>query len=159
MPAAVCVPVHTHIRGCSHVIGDSLVGLDMRVWVGQSPGGLTTEGRFTVGLPRTQVQLRWCGGPADHGHAAGPREQLSVCGVLHLRGQGPPGPMRTAWQVQEVGAVTLQGGRPGTSTVATEHGEGSHGPCSHRTCIASRDPYCGWVKEGNSCAHLSPSSR
>ncbi|XP_058533246.1 semaphorin-6A [Ochotona princeps] len=33
-----------------------------------------------------------------------------------------------------------------------------HGKCK-KTCIASRDPYCGWVKEGNSCAHLSPSSR
>ncbi|XP_036750491.2 semaphorin-6A isoform X3 [Manis pentadactyla] len=33
-----------------------------------------------------------------------------------------------------------------------------HGKCK-KTCIASRDPYCGWVKEGGSCAHLSPSSR
>ncbi|XP_011356568.1 semaphorin-6A isoform X4 [Pteropus vampyrus] len=32
-----------------------------------------------------------------------------------------------------------------------------HGKCK-KTCIASRDPYCGWVKEGGSCAHLSPSS-
>ncbi|XP_004706622.1 semaphorin-6A isoform X1 [Echinops telfairi] len=33
-----------------------------------------------------------------------------------------------------------------------------HGKCK-KTCIASRDPYCGWVKEGGSCARLSPSSR
>nr|XP_044989197.1 semaphorin-6A isoform X3 [Jaculus jaculus] len=33
-----------------------------------------------------------------------------------------------------------------------------HGKCK-KTCIASRDPYCGWVKEGGSCAHLSPLSR
>ncbi|XP_025871215.1 semaphorin-6A isoform X1 [Vulpes vulpes] len=33
-----------------------------------------------------------------------------------------------------------------------------HGKCK-KTCIASRDPYCGWVKEAGSCAHLSPSSR
>ncbi|XP_076995004.1 semaphorin-6A isoform X3 [Tamandua tetradactyla] len=33
-----------------------------------------------------------------------------------------------------------------------------HGRCK-KTCIASRDPYCGWVKEGGSCAHLSPGSR
>ncbi|XP_016043110.2 semaphorin-6A isoform X2 [Erinaceus europaeus] len=33
-----------------------------------------------------------------------------------------------------------------------------HGKCK-KTCIASRDPYCGWVKEGGSCVHLSPSSR
>nr|KAF6490922.1 semaphorin 6A [Molossus molossus] len=33
-----------------------------------------------------------------------------------------------------------------------------HGKCK-KTCIASRDPYCGWVKEGGSCAHLSLSSR
>nr|XP_020027163.1 semaphorin-6A [Castor canadensis] len=33
-----------------------------------------------------------------------------------------------------------------------------HGKCK-KTCIASRDPYCGWVKEGDSCAHLSPLSR
>lgn len=33
-----------------------------------------------------------------------------------------------------------------------------HGKCK-KTCIASRDPYCGWVKEGGSCAHLSPGSR
>lgn len=33
-----------------------------------------------------------------------------------------------------------------------------HGRCK-KTCIASRDPYCGWLKEGGSCAHLSPSSR
>ncbi|KAM9252795.1 semaphorin-6A isoform 3-T3 [Dugong dugon] len=33
-----------------------------------------------------------------------------------------------------------------------------HGKCK-KTCIASRDPYCGWVKEGGSCTHLSPSSR
>ncbi|XP_044119242.1 semaphorin-6A isoform X3 [Neovison vison] len=33
-----------------------------------------------------------------------------------------------------------------------------HGKCK-KTCIASRDPYCGWVKEGGACAHLSPSSR
>uniref|UniRef100_A0A8D0MWA6 Semaphorin-6A n=1 Tax=Sus scrofa TaxID=9823 RepID=A0A8D0MWA6_PIG len=33
-----------------------------------------------------------------------------------------------------------------------------HGKCK-KTCIASRDPYCGWVKEGGTCAHLSPSSR
>ncbi|XP_015976364.2 semaphorin-6A isoform X2 [Rousettus aegyptiacus] len=32
-----------------------------------------------------------------------------------------------------------------------------HGKCK-KTCIASRDPYCGWVKEGGSCVHLSPSS-
>ncbi|XP_006870586.1 PREDICTED: semaphorin-6A isoform X4 [Chrysochloris asiatica] len=33
-----------------------------------------------------------------------------------------------------------------------------HGKCK-KTCIASRDPYCGWIKEGGSCAHLPPSSR
>ncbi|XP_032698145.1 semaphorin-6A isoform X2 [Lontra canadensis] len=33
-----------------------------------------------------------------------------------------------------------------------------HGKCK-KTCIASRDPYCGWIKEGGACAHLSPSSR
>ncbi|XP_037657114.1 semaphorin-6A isoform X3 [Choloepus didactylus] len=33
-----------------------------------------------------------------------------------------------------------------------------HGKCK-KTCIASRDPYCGWIKEGGSCAYLSPSSR
>ncbi|XP_012583400.1 PREDICTED: semaphorin-6A isoform X3 [Condylura cristata] len=33
-----------------------------------------------------------------------------------------------------------------------------HGTCK-KTCIASRDPYCGWVKEAGACAHLSPSSR
>ncbi|MBZ3874892.1 Semaphorin-6A [Sciurus carolinensis] len=33
-----------------------------------------------------------------------------------------------------------------------------HGKCK-KTCIASRDPYCGWVKEGGSCVHLSPNSR
>ncbi|XP_047584938.1 semaphorin-6A isoform X3 [Lutra lutra] len=33
-----------------------------------------------------------------------------------------------------------------------------HGKCK-KTCIASRDPYCGWVKEGGACAHLSPSTR
>ncbi|XP_036888287.1 semaphorin-6A isoform X3 [Sturnira hondurensis] len=33
-----------------------------------------------------------------------------------------------------------------------------HGKCK-KTCIASRDPYCGWVKEGGSCAHLAPGSR
>ncbi|XP_036704239.1 semaphorin-6A isoform X3 [Balaenoptera ricei] len=33
-----------------------------------------------------------------------------------------------------------------------------HGKCK-KTCIASRDPYCGWVKEGGACAHLSPGSR
>ncbi|KAM6150196.1 semaphorin-6A isoform 2-T2 [Erethizon dorsatum] len=33
-----------------------------------------------------------------------------------------------------------------------------HGKCK-KTCIASRDPYCGWVKEGGTCAHLSSSSR
>ncbi|XP_069348021.1 semaphorin-6A isoform X1 [Eulemur rufifrons] len=33
-----------------------------------------------------------------------------------------------------------------------------HGKCK-KTCIASRDPYCGWVKEASACAHLSPSSR
>ncbi|XP_066238153.1 semaphorin-6A isoform X2 [Saccopteryx leptura] len=33
-----------------------------------------------------------------------------------------------------------------------------HGKCK-KTCIASRDPYCGWLKEGGSCAHLSPNSR
>ncbi|XP_006755329.1 PREDICTED: semaphorin-6A isoform X3 [Myotis davidii] len=33
-----------------------------------------------------------------------------------------------------------------------------HGKCK-KTCIASRDPYCGWVKEGGSCAYLLPSSR
>ncbi|XP_054550484.1 semaphorin-6A isoform X3 [Talpa occidentalis] len=33
-----------------------------------------------------------------------------------------------------------------------------HGTCK-KTCIASRDPYCGWVKEAGACAHLSPNSR
>ncbi|XP_059549818.1 semaphorin-6A isoform X3 [Myotis daubentonii] len=33
-----------------------------------------------------------------------------------------------------------------------------HGKCK-KTCIASRDPYCGWVKEGGSCAYLLPGSR
>ncbi|KAH0514518.1 Semaphorin-6A [Microtus ochrogaster] len=33
-----------------------------------------------------------------------------------------------------------------------------HGKCK-KTCIASRDPYCGWVKESGSCAHLSPLTR
>lgn len=33
-----------------------------------------------------------------------------------------------------------------------------HGKCK-KTCIASRDPYCGWVKDSGSCAHLSPLSR
>ncbi|XP_023556317.1 semaphorin-6A isoform X3 [Octodon degus] len=33
-----------------------------------------------------------------------------------------------------------------------------HGKCK-KTCIASRDPYCGWVKEAGTCAHLSSSSR
>ncbi|XP_055478550.1 semaphorin-6A isoform X3 [Psammomys obesus] len=33
-----------------------------------------------------------------------------------------------------------------------------HGKCK-KTCIASRDPYCGWVKESGSCAHLSPLGR
>ncbi|XP_011819064.1 PREDICTED: semaphorin-6A isoform X2 [Colobus angolensis palliatus] len=33
-----------------------------------------------------------------------------------------------------------------------------HGKCK-KTCIASRDPYCGWIKEGGACAHLSPNSR
>ncbi|XP_036060612.1 semaphorin-6A isoform X6 [Onychomys torridus] len=33
-----------------------------------------------------------------------------------------------------------------------------HGKCK-KTCIASRDPYCGWVKESGSCVHLSPHSR
>ncbi|XP_046321798.1 semaphorin-6A isoform X2 [Marmota monax] len=33
-----------------------------------------------------------------------------------------------------------------------------HGKCK-KTCIASRDPYCGWVKEAGSCVHLSPNSR
>ncbi|XP_029402687.1 semaphorin-6A isoform X3 [Mus pahari] len=33
-----------------------------------------------------------------------------------------------------------------------------HGKCK-KTCIASRDPYCGWVRESGSCAHLSPLSR
>ncbi|XP_004836222.1 semaphorin-6A isoform X3 [Heterocephalus glaber] len=33
-----------------------------------------------------------------------------------------------------------------------------HGKCK-KTCIASRDPYCGWLKEGGTCAHLSHSSR
>uniref|UniRef100_A0A2K5WWD6 Semaphorin-6A n=1 Tax=Macaca fascicularis TaxID=9541 RepID=A0A2K5WWD6_MACFA len=28
-----------------------------------------------------------------------------------------------------------------------------------KTCIASRDPYCGWIKEGGACTHLSPNSR
>ncbi|XP_019602085.1 semaphorin-6A isoform X2 [Rhinolophus sinicus] len=32
-----------------------------------------------------------------------------------------------------------------------------HGKCK-KTCIASRDPYCGWLKEAGSCAHVSPSS-
>ncbi|KAG3265861.1 semaphorin 6A, transcript variant X3 [Ictidomys tridecemlineatus] len=33
-----------------------------------------------------------------------------------------------------------------------------HGKCK-KTCIASRDPYCGWIKEAGSCVHLSPNSR
>ncbi|XP_020823015.1 semaphorin-6A isoform X3 [Phascolarctos cinereus] len=33
-----------------------------------------------------------------------------------------------------------------------------HGKCK-KTCIASRDPYCGWVKEGSSCTHLSPRTK
>ncbi|XP_021006003.1 semaphorin-6A isoform X3 [Mus caroli] len=33
-----------------------------------------------------------------------------------------------------------------------------HGKCK-KTCIASRDPYCGWVRESGSCAHLLPLSR
>ncbi|XP_058916991.1 semaphorin-6A isoform X4 [Kogia breviceps] len=33
-----------------------------------------------------------------------------------------------------------------------------HGKCK-KTCIASRDPYCGWVKDGGACARLSPGSR
>ncbi|KAM5299594.1 semaphorin-6A isoform 3-T3 [Ctenodactylus gundi] len=33
-----------------------------------------------------------------------------------------------------------------------------HGKCK-KTCIASRDPYCGWVKDGGTCAHLSPNTR
>ncbi|XP_072453224.1 semaphorin-6A isoform X3 [Notamacropus eugenii] len=33
-----------------------------------------------------------------------------------------------------------------------------HGKCK-KTCIASRDPYCGWVKEGSSCTHLSPHTK
>lgn len=33
-----------------------------------------------------------------------------------------------------------------------------HGKCK-KTCIASRDPYCGWLKEGGSCAYLLPGSR
>ncbi|XP_007497909.1 semaphorin-6A isoform X3 [Monodelphis domestica] len=33
-----------------------------------------------------------------------------------------------------------------------------HGKCK-KTCIASRDPYCGWVKEGGSCTHLSPHTK
>ncbi|XP_005376598.1 PREDICTED: semaphorin-6A isoform X3 [Chinchilla lanigera] len=33
-----------------------------------------------------------------------------------------------------------------------------HGKCK-KTCIASRDPYCGWVKEGGTCGHLTSSSR
>ncbi|XP_033037372.1 semaphorin-6A isoform X2 [Trachypithecus francoisi] len=33
-----------------------------------------------------------------------------------------------------------------------------HGKCK-KTCIASRDPYCGWIKEGGACTHLSPNSR
>ncbi|XP_009447808.1 semaphorin-6A isoform X4 [Pan troglodytes] len=33
-----------------------------------------------------------------------------------------------------------------------------HGKCK-KTCIASRDPYCGWIKEGGACSHLSPNSR
>ncbi|XP_017357535.1 semaphorin-6A isoform X3 [Cebus imitator] len=33
-----------------------------------------------------------------------------------------------------------------------------HGKCK-KTCIASRDPYCGWIKEGGACAHVSPNSR
>ncbi|KAK1345050.1 hypothetical protein QTO34_013755 [Cnephaeus nilssonii] len=35
----------------------------------------------------------------------------------------------------------------------------SRSSSSCRTCIASRDPYCGWVKEGGSCAYLLPGSR
>uniref|UniRef100_A0A8C8R6T7 Semaphorin-6A n=1 Tax=Pelusios castaneus TaxID=367368 RepID=A0A8C8R6T7_9SAUR len=30
-----------------------------------------------------------------------------------------------------------------------------HGKCK-KACIASRDPYCGWVKEGGVCTQLSP---
>ncbi|XP_028910630.1 semaphorin-6A isoform X5 [Ornithorhynchus anatinus] len=33
-----------------------------------------------------------------------------------------------------------------------------HGKCK-KTCIASRDPYCGWMKEGGSCTHLSPGTK
>ncbi|XP_074058675.1 semaphorin-6A isoform X3 [Macrotis lagotis] len=33
-----------------------------------------------------------------------------------------------------------------------------HGKCK-KTCIASRDPYCGWVKESSSCTHLSPHTK
>ncbi|XP_042528456.1 semaphorin-6A [Dipodomys spectabilis] len=33
-----------------------------------------------------------------------------------------------------------------------------HGKCK-KTCIASRDPYCGWLKEAGSCGQLSPFSR
>ncbi|XP_038626008.1 semaphorin-6A isoform X6 [Tachyglossus aculeatus] len=33
-----------------------------------------------------------------------------------------------------------------------------HGKCK-KTCIASRDPYCGWMKEGGYCSHLSPGTK
>ncbi|KAM4819628.1 semaphorin-6A [Thomomys bottae] len=33
-----------------------------------------------------------------------------------------------------------------------------HGKCK-KTCIASRDPYCGWLKEAGACGQLSPFSR
>ncbi|XP_048190337.1 semaphorin-6A isoform X2 [Perognathus longimembris pacificus] len=33
-----------------------------------------------------------------------------------------------------------------------------HGKCK-KTCIASRDPYCGWLKEAGSCGQLSPFGR
>ncbi|XP_027631466.1 semaphorin-6A isoform X1 [Tupaia chinensis] len=33
-----------------------------------------------------------------------------------------------------------------------------HGRCK-KTCIASRDPYCGWAKDGGACARLAPGSR
>lgn len=101
------------------------------------------------------MQLRRCGGQADSGHAAWQAQQRSVRRLLHLCHQGSPGTLRASQQMQKVcvfwwlSEVCAPGvGNAGALMNATL--------CSSfsRACIASRDPYCGWVKESGACMQL-----
>lgn len=102
-----------------------------------------------------QVQLWWCRGQANCRHAAWQAKQCPVCCLLHLCRQSSPGTLWTSWQMQKVGACCWL---PEARIVGIWKVEVLMNAtlCSSfsRACIASRDPYCGWVKESGVCTQL-----